>query len=969
MSIIVPYTNGYAVACLYCGKEIGPIRLIRDSEFCSTDHRTRYRQRLRKVLTQVGEPEARSTGLAPFIDASKAQDGSPRSFAPSLSFRFAVRIPLDWPLTTTPIQGSGFAPIMGSGAVDASPGLALGPATASYCSFDNTGLNARTELPAALLGRAIPDAANSPAAIAPDSRTDALETSPANTWLAPCPPLQTPTELPPVRGVSGLREHPLASPISISYSIAYRSTRSTSLAESNLSQGDRSSPALPELQLDPLPSEQILEALRPLVARGQVEEFASSPAAVPAASFIETATQGPLMAQYAPFVPKGPRLAAVTFPTPSGLTIPLPTAEAVEDFVQPSTSMAFLGNAAVVELPEITALHPLGMFEPSTSSAWMPPLESQPAARLVRTAEAAAQEFAPRPIALAEFQIPLAQAVQSGEQTTLGESFPVPAPVPVEAAPTAAAHVPVAISLTPVRMGAFAIQAVGGSPVAAAGFLEGLAPIPVEAARTAPELVPAAIATQPVLSLPTPQMAPDLRQPACGNAGFERQTAAASIPPTHVVHRSAALEPVLAAKSLVVPFQAAAAAPVIPSSPAAVIATPATNIKSLPLTAPKWFSRQLDLELPRLGLRPVFERFETFVDLAALERKRQSVFDIGDYEQLRKHKPVLQHAGKAIAASLLVGVALWFGAHAANLGRRIVSRDASSELAAIESSARAASSGAAPHSSHFITPVAWAKEAIAKRAAVQVTDSFEEGMRAWGAAAKNMAPGWTRNADGYVNPGKMALLQPTLAYTDYRLEFFGLIEKKGMSWAVRARDPNNYYAMKFKVVEPGLRPVLSMVHYAVVDGKPGQKTEVPLSVMVHNDTAYHVAVQVRGHQYTASIEGQEVESWMDDALPSGGVGFFSEAGERARLYWMKVSKNDDWLGRVCAYLSGSSVEDSQETAWLKRQQPAGPAPSRRDPVQSEVVLVADGAGEFSFERPQRNAPRLSTQGRNRLWNS
>ena len=95
-----------------------------------------------------------------------------------------------------------------------------------------------------------------------------------------------------------------------------------------------------------------------------------------------------------------------------------------------------------------------------------------------------------------------------------------------------------------------------------------------------------------------------------------------------------------------------------------------------------------------------------------------------------------------------------------------------------------------------------------------------------------------------------------------------------------------------------------MVHYAVVGGKAGRSVEVPLSVMIHNDTPYHVAVQVRGHQYTASMEGQEVDSWTDDVLPSGGVGFFSQAGEKARLYWMKVYKNDDWLGRVCALSLG-----------------------------------------------------------------
>jgi len=79
-----------------------------------------------------------------------------------------------------------------------------------------------------------------------------------------------------------------------------------------------------------------------------------------------------------------------------------------------------------------------------------------------------------------------------------------------------------------------------------------------------------------------------------------------------------------------------------------------------------------------------------------------------------------------------------------------------------------------------------------------------------------------------------------------------------------------------------------------------------MDVMVHNNTPYHVAVTVAGNHIVTSIEGQEVDRWIEDQIPSGGVGFYSDAGERARLYWMKVSKNEDFLGKVCAYLSGSS---------------------------------------------------------------
>jgi hypothetical protein len=198
-------------------------------------------------------------------------------------------------------------------------------------------------------------------------------------------------------------------------------------------------------------------------------------------------------------------------------------------------------------------------------------------------------------------------------------------------------------------------------------------------------------------------------------------------------------------------------------------------------------------------------------------------------------------------------------------------------------------------------------------------------MEAWGATAKTYPAGWSHNPDGYVNTGNLALFNPTRNFKDYRMEFFGQIENKSMGWTVRAKDADNYHAMKFTVIEAGLRPVIAMVHYDVIGGKAGRKMQTPLNVMVHNHTAIQVAVNVKGNRFVTSIDGEEVDSYNSDSLPTGGVGFFSEAGEKARLYWVKVSKNDDWLGHVCAFLSG--VNGSQATAELWAPElPGSPAP-------------------------------------------
>lgn len=316
----------------------------------------------------------------------------------------------------------------------------------------------------------------------------------------------------------------------------------------------------------------------------------------------------------------------------------------------------------------------------------------------------------------------------------------------------------------------------------------------------------------------------------------------------------------------------------------------------------QWITPEIAVGRPRMGVRPGFDRWEDLVP-----RQPDSKFGFGKIvaiplavRQLARGKRA-RHIIGAVAAGLFLGTSLWLGTTSRQgVGENIA------EAAPTEAPAVAAQGRTAPGAMSRL------RQAISDRAAASWSDSFRGGMEAWGAAAKSWAPGWTHSADGYVQPGSLAIFHPTVNYTDYKLEFFGQIERKSMDWVVRARDARNYYAMKFTVVQPGLRPYIAMVHYAVVGGKRGRYSETPLSVMVHKGRPMQVMVDVHGSRFTASVDGEEVESWSDTALSSGGVGFFADAGETARLYWMKVSKNEDLLGRICAYIAGSSGRQSAE---------------------------------------------------------
>ena len=171
--------------------------------------------------------------------------------------------------------------------------------------------------------------------------------------------------------------------------------------------------------------------------------------------------------------------------------------------------------------------------------------------------------------------------------------------------------------------------------------------------------------------------------------------------------------------------------------------------------------------------------------------------------------------------------------------------------------------------------------------------------------------------------------------------------------------------MKFSVIEAGLRPIIAMVHYDVINGKAGRKLQTPLNVMVHNNRPFQVAVNVKGNRFTTSVDGEEVDSFSDDALRTGGIGFFADAGEKARLYWVKVSKNDDWLGHVCAFLSGVDAAPAGAELWAP-ELPGSPAPTHPD---TSHATLAGAWMAVPFARASRKARKTAKTERYQEWNT
>jgi len=194
------------------------------------------------------------------------------------------------------------------------------------------------------------------------------------------------------------------------------------------------------------------------------------------------------------------------------------------------------------------------------------------------------------------------------------------------------------------------------------------------------------------------------------------------------------------------------------------------------------------------------------------------------------------------------------------------------------------------------------RQSLENRAAVALDEDFRSGLDNW-ASPGGSTTEWSFDATGFVQPGPLALYRPSVNLTDYQVQFLGLIDKKALSWVVRAADFENFYVVKLQVLKPGPLPVIGLTRYAVINGKSTDRHDVNLRLDARADTVYRVRMDVQGSNFLVEVQGQIADSWTETRLPRGGVGFFTASGEASRLRWMQITHQYDMLGRLCAYLA------------------------------------------------------------------
>ncbi|WP_321473208.1 hypothetical protein [uncultured Paludibaculum sp.] len=188
--------------------------------------------------------------------------------------------------------------------------------------------------------------------------------------------------------------------------------------------------------------------------------------------------------------------------------------------------------------------------------------------------------------------------------------------------------------------------------------------------------------------------------------------------------------------------------------------------------------------------------------------------------------------------------------------------------------------------------VSWLQSHLPGEQPLQMRSDFKGRVSEW----TGTASGWSWNG-GVVTPGKLRLWRPTLNSKDYELQFRASIERKGMGWAFRARDTDNYYATKILISGTGLSSSASILRYGVMNSWTFDRAELPLPMTLQRDRRYNITAMVRGSRFTTLIDGHVVDEWSDSKLKSGGVGFFADQGDASAIEWADFREQKGWLSR------------------------------------------------------------------------
>lgn len=167
----------------------------------------------------------------------------------------------------------------------------------------------------------------------------------------------------------------------------------------------------------------------------------------------------------------------------------------------------------------------------------------------------------------------------------------------------------------------------------------------------------------------------------------------------------------------------------------------------------------------------------------------------------------------------------------------------------------------------------------------ELADTMEMGSAGW-------VSEWASDSTGSARGRQISLYRPSMAMSDYRVEFVGRIERKSLGWVFRAADSRNYYVGKLERTDSA--SPLRITRFAVIKGVEGPHVQRVLPAALG---AWKVRLEAKGPRFTIYMQNQVVEDWEDDRLKAGGVGFLNERDERGQVESVRISFPRGGVGR------------------------------------------------------------------------
>ena len=190
------------------------------------------------------------------------------------------------------------------------------------------------------------------------------------------------------------------------------------------------------------------------------------------------------------------------------------------------------------------------------------------------------------------------------------------------------------------------------------------------------------------------------------------------------------------------------------------------------------------------------------------------------------------------------------------------------------------SGGAIPGPGSGISAVQQEPEPEAQPA-IRLEEHFDAGWNNWAGGVQD----WLLDVAG-VRTGSLALFVPTLELQDYELEFLTRIDHHSVTWVVRAAGPDDYFRCTL-TAQPGGE--LEFSRCVVTGGAAEAGVTAAQRHAARPRAAMTVRTEVSGSTFAVSIGGKTIDTWTDDRLPIGGIGFIGTPDDRARLYWVRLS--------------------------------------------------------------------------------